>query len=150
MKVVCKHGILKTKRKKKKNKMKWNGKKIVAKTHTLNPSFRQCKAYPSFKQCKACEKIRHIEEDCWKIPLEKHPNNFKGRKLGELDCSSQKVDSNSNLEEMVIVTTLNREVAMVGCFQQEDKDRVVSVVMILVHDSYVLIFNTLCCVILLY
>lgn len=141
MKVVCKHGILKTKRKKEKNKMKWNGKKIVAKTHTPNPSF---------KQCKVCEKIRHIEEDCWKIPLEKHPNNFKGRKLGELDCPSQKVDSNSNLEEMVIVTTLNREVAMVGCFQQEDKDRVVSVAMILVHDSYVLIFNTLCCVILLY
>jgi hypothetical protein len=56
---------------KKKNKKTWNEKNIVATTQEETPSIQQCKG---------CDKTRHIEENSWKLHIEKRPKYFQKRK----------------------------------------------------------------------
>ena len=92
----------------KEGKKKWNGryKKNATTTH-------QCK--DSKKHCSHCNIDGHIEDKCWKLHIELNPKNHKKdiakKNLLAMD-SSKEVESNSKVDEMIVCTSMHKEVYM--------------------------------------
>jgi hypothetical protein len=102
----------------KEGKKKWKGKdkKMTTTTH-------QCKD-PS-NHCNHCNIDGHTEEKCWKLHPEMNPKNHKKdakkKNLLAMDSSNQ-VERNSDVDENISCTSVQKEVNLSSLHHKEEKE----------------------------
>jgi hypothetical protein len=103
----------------KEGKKKWKGGKDKKMTTTAH----QCKD-PS-NHCNHCNIDGHTEEKCWKLHPELNPKNHKKdakkKNLLATDSSNQ-VERNSDVDENIVCTSVQKEVNLSILHHQEEKE----------------------------